>query len=141
MHSPWRKKIYSKRSIGYSNNWHDIITVIAYYVINYPGKPPLSIWFANVTSSLQTSNCHFRKPSTPHNTFPVCIPIRISTLNPVASRTNLKNNRIYSFQQFKKKKKKISFFFPYLIASIICNPIVTQLYAWFGREMGNPETQ
>lgn len=25
----------------------------------YPATPPLSMWFASVTSSLQTSNCHF----------------------------------------------------------------------------------
>lgn len=40
-----------------------------------------------------TSNCHLRKPSTPHSTFPVWIPIRISTLNPVASRTHLFNEK------------------------------------------------
>jgi len=56
---------------------------------SYPGRPPLSMWLAKVTSSLHTSNCHFRKPSTPHSTFPVWIPILMSTLKPVASRTNL----------------------------------------------------
>lgn len=55
----------------------------------YPARPPDSILFASVTSSLQTSNCHFLRPSTPHNTLPECIPIRISILLPVASRTNL----------------------------------------------------
>lgn len=58
--------------------------------LTHPGTPPDSMWLANVTSSLHTSNCHLRKPRTPHRTFPVCIPIRMSTLNPVASRTNLK---------------------------------------------------
>jgi len=48
------------------------------------------MWLANVTSSLHTSNCHLRKPRTPHRTLPVWMPILISTLNPVASRTNLK---------------------------------------------------
>lgn len=55
----------------------------------HPATPPLSMWLARVTSSLHTSNCHLRRPSTPHNTLPVWIPIRISTLKPVASRTNL----------------------------------------------------
>lgn len=55
----------------------------------YPATPPLSIWLARVTSSLQTSNCHLRKPKTPHKTLPVWIPIRISTFMPVASRTCL----------------------------------------------------
>lgn len=57
---------------------------------SYPGSPPLSIWLARVTSSLHTSNCHLRRPSTPHSTFPVWIPILMSTLKPVASRTNLR---------------------------------------------------
>lgn len=57
--------------------------------MSYPATPPLSMWFARVTSSLHTSNCHLRNPSTPHRTLPVWMPIRMSTLNPVASRTNL----------------------------------------------------
>lgn len=73
-------------------------------MITYPATPPLSIWLANVTSSLQTSNCHFRKPNTPHSTFPVCTPIRISTLNPVASRTNL--NEFLSGRKNKKQNWK-----------------------------------
>jgi hypothetical protein len=60
----------------------------------HPGTPPDSMWLASVTSSLHTSNCHLRKPSTPHRTLPVCIPILISTLNPVASRTNLQKKSI-----------------------------------------------
>jgi hypothetical protein len=55
----------------------------------HPGTPPDSMWLANVTSSLHTSNCHLRKPRTPHRTFPVWMPILISTLNPLDSRTNL----------------------------------------------------
>ena len=35
---------------------------------------PDSKWFAMVTSVLQTSNCHFRSPRTPHKTLPECIP-------------------------------------------------------------------
>lgn len=58
-------------------------------LITHPGTPPDSMWLASVTSSLHTSNCHFLRPSTPHNTFPVCMPIRMSTLNPAASLTNL----------------------------------------------------
>lgn len=57
---------------------------------SYPGRPPLSMWLARVTSSLHTSNCHFRRPRTPHSTLPVWIPILMSTLKPVASRTNLR---------------------------------------------------
>lgn len=71
---------------------NEIVAAVLRVVIKaHPGKPPLSIWFARVTSSLQTSNCHFRKPSTPHNTLPVWMPILMSTLNPVASRTNLQS--------------------------------------------------
>lgn len=64
---------------------------------NYPGTPPDSMWLANVTSSLHTSNCHLRKPRTPHSTLPVCIPILMSTLNPVASRTNLQQTMNHYF--------------------------------------------
>lgn len=67
---------------------------------SYPGKPPLSMWLAKVTSSLHTSNCHFRRPSTPHSTFPVWIPILMSTLKPVASRTNLRATRFNSRMLF-----------------------------------------
>lgn len=59
-------------------------------LITYPASPPLSILFASVTSSLHTSNCHFRKPRTPQRTLPLCTPILISMLLPVASRTILK---------------------------------------------------
>lgn len=59
------------------------------YSLTHPAIPPLSMWLAKVTSSLHTSNCHFLSPKTPQSTFPVWIPIRISTLKPVASRTNL----------------------------------------------------
>lgn len=62
-------------------------------MITHPGTPPDSMWLAKVTSSLHTSNCHFRSPSTPQRTFPVWIPILMSTLNPVASRTNLKTGK------------------------------------------------
>lgn len=55
----------------------------------YPATPPLSMWLARVTSSLQTSNCHLRRPRTPQSTLPVCMPIRMSTFMPVASRTCL----------------------------------------------------
>ena len=57
---------------------------------SYPEIPLASIWFANVTSFDQVSYCPFFRPKTPHKTRPVWIPIRISTLTPVASRTNLK---------------------------------------------------
>ena len=43
--------------------------------MTYPGNPPDSIWFANVTSLDQTSNCHFCSPITPHSTDPEWIPI------------------------------------------------------------------
>lgn len=41
----------------------------------YPGRPPDSIWLANVTSFDHTSNCHFCRPITPQSTEPECIPI------------------------------------------------------------------
>jgi len=44
-------------------------------VFLYPGIPPLSRWFASVTSYDHTSNCHFRRPRTPHSTDPLWIPI------------------------------------------------------------------
>ena len=55
----------------------------------HPGNPPASIWFAIITSSDQTSYCHFLKPSTPDSTAPVWTPIRMSTFASVASRTSL----------------------------------------------------
>jgi len=57
----------------------------------YPGTPPDSIWLAMVTSSDQTSNCHFLSPSTPHSTEPEWTPIRMSTSTHVASRTFLQH--------------------------------------------------
>ena len=44
----------------------------------YPGMPPDSMWLASVTSYDHTSNCHLRRPSTPHRTEPEWIPMRIS---------------------------------------------------------------
>ena len=44
----------------------------------YPGMPPDSMWLANVTSYDHTSNCHLRRPSTPHRTEPEWIPMRMS---------------------------------------------------------------
>lgn len=70
-----------------------VINIIYIKRNTYPGRPPDSIWLAKVTSSLHTSNCHFLRPRTPHRTFPVWIPIRMSTSNPVASRTNLRRTR------------------------------------------------
>lgn len=57
--------------------------------IFYPAWPPASIWLASVTSLDQTSNCHFRRPSTPQCTRPLCMPTRMFTFTPVTSRTNL----------------------------------------------------
>lgn len=48
------------------------------HATSYPGIPPDSSLFAISTSHDQTSNCHFRRPSTPHSTDPECIPIRMS---------------------------------------------------------------
>ena len=59
----------------------------------YPGIPPDSIRLAKLTSSLHTSNCHFLKPMTPHNTFPVWTPILMSTFVCVISLTALQKRR------------------------------------------------
>ena len=64
-----------------------------YLSFTYPGIPPDSILLAKVTSSLQTSNCHLRKPMTPQRTLPVWTPIRMSTLVCVISRTALKTRK------------------------------------------------
>lgn len=58
-------------------------------VISYPGTPPASMWLANVTSCDHTSYCHFRRPMTPHRTFPEWTPTRMLISTPVASRTFL----------------------------------------------------
>lgn len=66
--------------------------------------PPDSMWLASVTSSLQTSNCHLRSPSTPHSTLPVWMPMRMSTLNPVASLTNLSEHaRVTGVARFHRR--------------------------------------
>ena len=69
-------------------HFHNLFLEISYN--SYPGIPPDSILLAKVTSSLQTSNCHLRKPMTPQSTLPVWTPIRMSTLVCVISRTALK---------------------------------------------------
>ena len=74
-------------------SWHFTESQLFLDSISYPGIPPDSIRFANVTSSLQTSNCHLRRPMTPQSTLPVCTPIRISTLVCVISRTALKRGK------------------------------------------------
>lgn len=58
--------------------------------ITYPGTPPDSMCMASVTSSDQTSYCHLMRPITPQSTFPEWIPILMSTMTLVASRTDLK---------------------------------------------------
>ena len=58
-------------------------------VETHPGIPPLSMWFARVTSLLQTSNCHFLRPRTPQWTLPVCIPTLMFTFTAPTSRYNL----------------------------------------------------
>ena len=77
-------------------SWHFTESQLFLDSISYPGIPPDSIRFANVTSSLQTSNCHLRRPMTPQSTLPVCTPIRISTLVCVISRTALKRGTFES---------------------------------------------
>ena len=67
----------------------------------HPGIPPDSMRLARDTSSLHTSNCHLRRPMTPHNTLPVWTPMRMSTLVRVASRTLLK--RDFSFENKNKR--------------------------------------
>lgn len=62
---------------------------VSRWASTYPGTPPDSIWLARVTSSLQTSYCHFRRPITPHRTFPLWTPILMSTFTCVASLTAL----------------------------------------------------
>lgn len=56
----------------------------------YPGRPPDSMWLAKVTSCDHTSNCHLRRPITPHSTLPECTPTLMLISTPVASRTCLK---------------------------------------------------
>lgn len=53
----------------------------AYDKCVYPGMPPDSMWLASVTSYDHTSNCHLRRPSTPHRTEPEWIPMRMSRSN------------------------------------------------------------
>lgn len=67
-----------------------------FYAVTHPGTPPCSMWFARVTSLLQTSYCHFFKPKTPHKTLPVCIPTRILKLTSVCSTMLLKTNLNFS---------------------------------------------
>lgn len=55
----------------------------------HPGRPPDSMWLARVTSCDHTSNCHLRRPITPHSTLPECTPTRMLISTPVASRTCL----------------------------------------------------
>lgn len=62
---------------------------------NYPGTPADSIRLASVTSSLQMSNCHLRRPSTPQSTDPVCTPMRMFTSTPVANLTCLKTQHTH----------------------------------------------
>lgn len=61
-----------------------------------PGSPPVSITLARVTSLDQTSYCHFRRPSTPHSTRPVCKPTRMFKLTSVASATDLQEQNTWS---------------------------------------------
>lgn len=68
--------------------WSNFVNSIN-FLCTHPASPPLSILFASVTSSDQTSNCHFRKPRTPQRTLPLCTPILMSILLPVASLTIL----------------------------------------------------
>lgn len=51
--------------------------------------PPLSMWFASVTSLDHTSNCHLTRPSTPQCTRPVWMPTRMFTFTAITSRTSL----------------------------------------------------
>jgi len=94
--------------------------------LSYPGRPPLSMWLAKVTSSLHTSNCHFRKPSTPHSTFPVWIPILMSTLNPVASRTNLQD----SIREYFLSRMRIVVLYSYILAALF-NLTIIRFWIWF----------
>lgn len=57
--------------------------------VSYPGIPPDSSLLAMSTSQDQTSNCHFRKPRTPHKTEPEWMPIRMSMSCFVRERTYL----------------------------------------------------
>lgn len=57
--------------------------------VSYPGIPPDSSLLAMSTSQDQTSNCHFRKPRTPHKTEPEWMPMRMSMSCFVRERTYL----------------------------------------------------
>ena len=85
----WTRLKYANFYLKFYTSLLEIILYTSYNAF-YPGTPPDSIWFAKLTSSLHTSNCHFRSPITPHNTFPVWTPIRISTFVWVACLTALK---------------------------------------------------
>lgn len=119
---------------------------------SYPGIPPLSIWFANVTSFDHTSNCHLQSPRTPQCTRPECIPTLMLTLTSITSLTNLQRNVILKFLF----KKNIPFMpvntrfallmhntemCTYVMASIMSKPIWTQQLAWSGLCSGRPLTQ
>lgn len=56
-----------------------------------PGSPPDSMWLASVTSFDHTSNCHLRRPRTPHRTRPEWMPTRIFRLTSVDSTTDLRD--------------------------------------------------
>lgn len=74
--------------------WQCHVTVkLRVKVLPHPGRPPDSMWFANVTSSDHTSYCHFCKPITPQSTLPLWTPTRILTSTPVASRSLLQGSK------------------------------------------------
>lgn len=62
----WRQRISAFRCIQFIKWMNNMRAVSLVWFIGqhkmaftYPATPPLSMWFASVTSSLQTSNCHF----------------------------------------------------------------------------------
>lgn len=63
---------------------------------SHPGRPPDSMWLANVTSWDHTSYCHFCKPITPQSTFPLWTPTRMLISTPVASRSLLQGDKSMS---------------------------------------------
>ena len=54
--------------VNATETWEVVLILRLYryqYMHAHPGSPALSMMFASVTSLLQTSNCHFLRPSTP----------------------------------------------------------------------------
>lgn len=79
-------------------NFNEFIILGQISRFSHPGRPPDSMWLANVTSCDHTSYCHFCKPITPLSTLPVWTPTRMLISTPVASRSLLQGDKSESSQ-------------------------------------------